>query len=137
MSKLSNSKQSAEQIYNILESGLLENNSIRKYALPNARQWLGGRFFALWVLPIFIINKTVRFVRKSTFVRPYTPSRNGPKYKKPETLHTSLRYVFNGQDKLNFFDHRFIGIWIIPFALTGIVFEILFVAPTKGVYPFN
>ena len=26
-----------------------ENKSIKEYALPNARQWLGERFVAVWV----------------------------------------------------------------------------------------
>ena len=34
-----------ENIYKDLESGVPENKSIKEYALPNARQWLGGRFF--------------------------------------------------------------------------------------------
>ena len=36
-----------ENIYKIIESGFQENQSIKQYALPNARQWLGARFFAL------------------------------------------------------------------------------------------
>ena len=63
-----------EKIYKNLESGMPENKSITEYALPNARQWLGGRFVAIWVLPI---------------------------------------------------------------ALTGIVFEILLIAPTNNSSPFN
>ena len=30
-----------ENIYENLESGMPENKSIKEYALPNARQWLG------------------------------------------------------------------------------------------------
>ena len=62
---------------------------------------------------------------------------NGPSYKQPETLFTSLRSVFRGEDHLRFFDHRFIGIWVLPIALTGIVFEILLIAPTNNTSPFN
>ena len=29
-----------------------ENKSIEDYALPNVRKWLGGKYVALWVLPI-------------------------------------------------------------------------------------
>ena len=60
-----------------------------------------------------------------------------PSYKQPETLFTSLRSVFRGEDHLRFFDHRFIGIWVLPIALTGIVFEILLIAPTNNTSPFN
>ena len=48
---------SLENIYKDLESGMPENKSIKEYALPNARQWIGGRFFAVWVLPIYILRK--------------------------------------------------------------------------------
>ena len=35
---------SLEIIYKDLESGMPDNKSIKEYALPNARQLLGGRF---------------------------------------------------------------------------------------------
>ncbi|MBO8204817.1 hypothetical protein [Prochlorococcus marinus] len=126
-----------ENIYKDLESGLPENKSIKDYALPNARQWLGGRFFAVWVLPIYFIRKIAKFSTSSALIKPYSPSENSPSYKQPETLFTSLRKVFKGEDHLRFFDHRFIGIWVLPFALTGIVFEILLIAPINNTAPFN
>ena len=132
-----NKKDSLENIYRDLESGMPENKSIKEYALPNARQWLGGRFFAIWVLPIYFVRKIAKFSSSSTFVKPYSPSANGPSYKQPETLFTSLRSVFRGEDHLRFFDHRFIGIWVLPIALTGIVFEVLFISPAKNSFPFN
>ena len=128
---------SLENIYKDLESAIPENKSIKKYALPNARQWLGGRFVAMWVLPIYFLRKLARLSASSSFVKPYSPSANGPSYKQPETLFTSLRNVFKGEDHLRFFDHRFIGIWVLPIALTGIVFEILLIAPTNNSSPFN
>ena len=130
-------KYSLENIYKDLESGVPENKSIKEYALPNARQWLGGRFVAVWVLPIYILRKIATFSASSSFVKPYSASENGPSYKQPETLFTALRNVFNGKDHLRFFDHRFIGIWVLPIAITGIVFEILLIAPTKNTSPFN
>ena len=189
-----------ENIYKNLESGMPENKSIKDYALPNARQWLGGRYVALWVLPIYLIRKIAEFVASSAFIKPYSPSKNGPSYKRPETLYTSLKGVFRGEDHLRFFDHRFIAIWVLPIyligkiskfaassafikpyspinngpsykrpetlytslkgvfkgedhlrffdhrfiaiwvlpiALTGIVFEVLFISPTKNTFPFN
>ncbi|MDC3069470.1 hypothetical protein OA006_00120 [Prochlorococcus sp. AH-736-D21] len=128
---------SLENIYKNLESGMPENKSIKDYALPNARQWLGGRYVAIWVLPIYLIRKIAKFAASSAFIKPYSPSENGPSYKQPETLFTSLRSVFKGKDHLRFFDHRFIGIWVLPIALTGIVFEILLIAPTNNTSPFN
>ena len=74
-----------ENIYNYLESGMPENKSTKDYALPNARQWLGGRYVALWVLPIYLIRKIAKFAAASRFIRPYSPVKNGPSYKRPET----------------------------------------------------
>ena len=128
---------SLENIYNNLESGMPENKSIKDYALPNARQWLGGRYVALWVLPIYFFGKIAKFVASSAFIKPYSPTSNGPSYKRPETLYTSLKGVFKGEDHLRFFDHRFIAIWVLPIALTGIVFEVLFISLTKNTFPFN
>ena len=128
---------SLEKIYNNLESCMPENKSIKDYALPNARQWLGGRYVALWVLPIYLFGKIAKFVASSAFIKPYSPINNGPSYKRPETLYTSLKGVFKGEDHLRFFDHRFISIWVLPIALTGIVFEVLFISPIKSTFPFN
>ena len=133
----STKKNSLENIYKDLESGMPENKSIKEYALPNARQWLGGRFVALWVLPIFLIRKIAKFSASSVFIKPYSPNSSGPTYKQPETLYTALKNVFKGNDHLRFFDHRFIGVWVLPFALTGIIFEILLIAPTNNTSPFN
>ena len=133
----SSKEKTLENIYKDLESGMPENKSIKEYALPNARQWLGGRFVAIWVFPIFFINKISKLFASSAFIKPYSPSNTGPSYKQPETLYTSLKNVFKGNDHLRFFDHRFIGIWVLPIALTGVIFEILLIAPTNNTSPFN
>ena len=137
MTSNSSKEKTLENIYKDLESGMPENKSIKEYSLPNARQWLGVRFVAIWVLPIFFINKISKFYASSAFIKPYSPSKTGPSYKQPETLYTSLKNVFKGNDHLRFFDHRFIGIWVLPIALTGIIFEILLIAPTNNTSPFN
>ena len=126
-----------ENIYADLESGMPENKSIKEYALPNARQWLGARFVAIWVLPIFFIKKISKFYASSAFIKPYSPSKTGPSYNQPETLYTSLKNVFKGNDHIRFFDHRFIGVWVFPIALTGIVFEVLLIAPINNTSPIN
>ena len=130
-------EKTLENIYKDLESGMPENKSIKEYAIPNARQWLGGRYLAIWVLPIFFIRKISKFLKSSSFVKPYSSSKISTSYKQPETLYTTLKQVFKGNDNLRFFDHKFIGIWVLPFALTGIVFEILFIAPTNNTFPFH
>ena len=126
-----------ENIYKNLESGMPKNKHIKDYAFPNARQWLGGRYVALWVLPIYFLSKIAQFAASSAFIKPYSPIKKGPSYKRPETLYTSLKGIFKGEDHLRFFDHRFIAIWVLPIALTGIVFEVLFISPTKNTFPFN
>ena len=65
-----------ENIYKNLESGMPENKSIKDYAFPNARQWLGGRYVTLWVLPIYLIRKIIEFAASSAFIKPYSPSKN-------------------------------------------------------------
>ena len=130
-------EKTLEKIYKDLESGMPENKSIKEYAFPNARQWLGGRYLAVWVLPIFFIRKISKFLKSSSFVKPYSSSKISTSYKQPETLYTTMKQVFKGNDNLRFFDHKFIGIWLLPFALTGIVFEILFIAPTNNTSPFH
>ena len=137
MTSNSSKEKTLENIYADLESGMPENKSIKEYALPNARQWLGARFVAIWVLPIFLIKKISKFYASSAFIKPYSPSKTGPSYNQPETLYTSLKNVFKGNDHIRFFDHRFIGIWVLPIALTGIVFEILLIAPTNNTSPFS
>ena len=133
----SNKENTLENIYADLESGMPENKSIKEYSLPNARQWLGARFVAIWVLPIFFIKKISKLYASSAFIKPYSPSKTGPSYNQPETLYTSLKNVFKGNDHIRFFDHRFIGVWVLPIALTGIVFEILLIAPTNNTFPFS
>tara|TARA_B100000902_G_C26928154_1_gene725021 strand:+ start:140 stop:553 length:414 start_codon:yes stop_codon:yes gene_type:complete len=137
MTNKSNKEATLENIYADLESGMPESKSIKEYALPNARQWLGARFVAIWVLPIFFLKKISKLYASSAFIKPYSPSITGPSYKQPETLYTSLKNVFKGTDHLRFFDHRFIGVWVLPIALTGIVFEILLIAPTNNTSPFS
>ena len=71
-------EKTLENIYKDLESGMPENKSIKEYAIPNARQWLGGRYFAIWVLPIFFIRKISKFLKSSSFVKPYSSSKISP-----------------------------------------------------------
>ena len=96
------------------------------------KNWLISENYYMWGCPTL-----VTYTKKFHGAKPYSPSVNGPSYKQPETLFTSLKSVFRGKDHLRFFDHRFIGIWVLPIALTGIVFEILLIAPTNNTSPFN
>ena len=76
-----------ENIYKTLESGLQENQSIKKYSLPNARQWLGARFFALWVIPIYIIKKLNNLSKEKSFILPLPWDINGQRNLVRENLH--------------------------------------------------
>ena len=93
MTSNSSKEKTLENIYADLESGMPENKSIKEYALPNARQWLGARFVAIWVLPIFFIKKISKFYASSAFIKPYSPSKTGPSYNQPETLYLSLIHI--------------------------------------------
>ena len=64
----SSNESTLEKIYKNLESGIPENKSIKEYALPNARQWLGGRFVAIWVLPIYFLRKIAKFSASSALL---------------------------------------------------------------------
>ena len=45
--------------------------------------------------------------------------------------------VGNGPRKMRFFGPRFMTIWVMPIAVTGILMEFLFVGPLRNVNPLN
>ncbi len=45
--------------------------------------------------------------------------------------------VGDGPKKIRFFGPRFMTIWVMPMAVTGIIMEFLFVGPVRNVNPFN
>tara|TARA_B100000700_G_C14638415_1_gene666193 strand:+ start:7 stop:315 length:309 start_codon:yes stop_codon:yes gene_type:complete len=45
--------------------------------------------------------------------------------------------VGNEPKKMRFFGPRFMTIWVMPIAVTGIVMEFLFVGPLRNGNPFN
>ena len=128
----------SEDIFSILEEAFPNQDQVRKYALPQALQWVGTRFFALWVYPILAINSIRRFLRNLDIVKPYKENNNdGYLVKGTETIYTATNRIFNGKEKMRFFGVRFMAIWVFPMAITGIVMELLFVSPIKGVNPFG
>tara|TARA_Y100001970_G_C14245223_1_gene867663 strand:- start:3788 stop:4288 length:501 start_codon:yes stop_codon:yes gene_type:complete len=130
-------KSDLESIYDSLQSAIPNNESIKSYSLPNARQWLGPRFISVWVLPIYLIKLLRRKSSEISIVKPYSDESNSFQIKGPETLHTSMIEVFKGKQRLKFFGPRFIAIWVLPFAITGIIMEFLFVSPMKNLNPFG
>ena len=45
--------------------------------------------------------------------------------------------VGGGSKKIRFFGPRFMTIWVMPIAVTGIIMEFLFVGPLRNANPFN
>ena len=41
------------------------------------------------------------------------------------------------EKQMRFFGPRFLAIWVIPTAITGIVMEFLFISPLRNLNPFN
>ena len=127
-----------EAIFEIIEEAFPQQKSIRSYAMPQAMQWLGTRFFALWVWPIVGINKIRLFLKGLDFVKPYADQgTNSYVVKDTETVYTMTSKAFAGEGGIKFFGIRFMAIWVFPMAITGAVMEFLFVGPLQGVNPFS
>ena len=60
--KENTNKDDVEVVFNSLEEGFLQNESINRYAFPHPRQWIGPRLLAIWVLPIIGLNKIRKFL---------------------------------------------------------------------------
>ncbi len=65
-----------------------------------------------------------------------------PEFKNPASPYTALKSslkegVGNSPEKIKFFGPRFMSIWVMPIALTGIVMEFLFVSPLRNSNPFS
>ncbi len=56
--------------------------------------------------------------------------------KKSETIYTSTQKALDGSHPMRFFGARFINIWVLPLAITGIFMQYLFVGPLIGRVPF-
>ncbi len=122
----------AEYVYSLIESAIPENGGYRKN--------ISKRDFALWVLPIVAINAIRRFTSKKIqeIVKPYDHStKESYLIKGTETVYTSTKNVFQGQEKMRFFGFRFMSIWVFPMAITGAFMEFLFVGPLNGTNPFG
>jgi len=122
----------AEHIYSLIASAVPKKDGFRKN--------IGKRDFALWVLPILAINKVRRFTSKNTndIVKPFDEkTEKSYVIKGTETVYTSTKNVFQGDEKMRFFGFRFMSIWVFPMAITGAFMEFLFVGPLNGTNPFG
>ena len=127
-----------EQVFSIIEEAFPKQESIRKYAMPQAMQWLGTRFFAIWVWPIVAINSVRIFIKNLDFIQPYSQKSYGSYVvTDKETVYTMTNQAFSGKGGMKFFGLRFMSIWVFPMAITGAVMEFLFVGPLKGTNPFG
>ncbi len=128
-------KDDFELIYNQIEKAFTKNNDEKELLFPMPRKWIGPRLLAPWIFPIFIIRKTIEFIRSNNFVKPY--SENKYEVKGAETIYTSSRKSFEGSSQMRFMGPRFLAVWILPMAITGTVMEFLFVSPLRNVNPFS
>tara|TARA_Y100001968_G_scaffold182387_1_gene166988 strand:- start:402 stop:947 length:546 start_codon:yes stop_codon:yes gene_type:complete len=121
-----------EYVYSLIGSAIPNKDGFRKN--------ISQRDFALWVLPIVAINTIRRFTSRKTeeIIQPYDNT-NKENYliKGTETVYTSTKNVFEGNEKMRFFGFRFMSIWVFPMAITGAFMEFLFVGPLKGTNPFG
>ena len=71
------------------------------------------------------------------------PQQNSsPTFKNAASPYTALsdsikEGVGNRPNKIRFFGPRFMAIWVMPIALTGIVMEFLFISPLRSSNPFS
>ena len=127
-----------EAVFSIIEEAFPQQENVRNYAMPQAMQWLGTRFFAIWVWPIVAINKLRIFIKGIDFVQPYSDKvHKSYSVRDTETVYTMTSKAFSGEGGIKFFGIRFMSIWVFPMAITGAVMEFLFVGPLKGTNPFG
>ena len=67
---------------------------------------------------------------------------SSPQFKNPASPYTALSSsikegVGSGPNNIQFFGPRFMTIWVMPIALTGILMEFLFVSPLRNINPFS
>ncbi|AAQ00537.1 MULTISPECIES: hypothetical protein [Prochlorococcus] len=124
-----------QDIFTSIEKGFPKQESKIEYAFPHPRYWIGPRFMAIWVLPIIVIKKINDLANRLNPVRPY--EKLDFSVTKADTIYTSTKQSLEGNGSMRFFGARFLAIWVLPLAITGIFMEYLFVAPLTGSNPFG
>ena len=124
-----------DDIFKAIEEGFPKESTREQYIFPHPRYWIGPRFLALWALPIILIKSFNNLIRSSNPVKSYQEL----EYivNKSETIYTSTKKAIEGSNSMRFFGARFITIWVLPLAITGIFMEYLFVSPLTGRVPFG
>ena len=92
-------KDEFEFIYNQIENAFTKNNDNKELLFPMPRKWIGPRLLAPWIFPIFIVRKTIEFIKSDNFIKPY--SRNLYKVKGVETIYTSTKKTRSPRSGLN------------------------------------
>ena len=126
---------SFEDIANSIEEAFPKTNSLERNAFPHPRNWLGPRFMLIWSIPIIAIKKIQNLLVSLNPISPYEKSCYT--IKKAETIFTTYKAAIDSNRSIRFFGPLFIAIWVIPFGITGIVMDVLFVSPLKGPSPFG
>tara|TARA_B100000700_G_scaffold329533_2_gene451588 strand:+ start:3126 stop:3407 length:282 start_codon:yes stop_codon:yes gene_type:complete len=57
--------------------------------------------------------------------------------KNPSSPWTALNDSMKDPSTMKFFGPRFMAVWVMPIAVTGIIMEFLFVSPLRNINPFN
>lgn len=89
-----------------------------------------------------IASETPATMVEATTPSPVEVQTSTSSFKNPAQPYTALtdslkEGVGSGPKKMRFFGPRFMAIWVMPMALTGIVMEFLFVGPLRNLNPFN
>ena len=124
-----------DDIFRAIEAGFPKESTNKQYIFPHPRYWIGPRFMALWALPILLIKSFSNLIRSSNPVKPYQELHYT--INKSETIYTSTKKAIDGSNSMRFFGVRFITIWVLPLAITGIIMEYLFISPLTGRVPFG
>ena len=124
-----------DDIFKAIEKGFPNESTKKQYIFPHPRYWIGPRFMALWALPILLIKSFSNLIRSSNPVKPYQEL--DYTINKSETIYTSTKKAIDGSNSMRFFGVRFITIWVLPLAITGIFMEYLFISPLTGRVPFG
>ena len=55
----------------------------------------------------------------------------------PSSPWTALKDPMQNPKKMRFFGFKFMAVWVLPMAITGIVMEFIFIGPLRNINPFN
>ncbi len=117
-----------EGIFSSIEEGFPKEKPSERFIFPHPKYWLGSRYLAIWVLPLFLIKNLRTFLQELYKIStPYQPSVFS--INKAETIYTSTKKVLKGDESMRFFGARFLAIWVLPLGATDIFIQYLLVNP--------